>query len=51
VGLSWQENWSGLLFSSPGDLPHPGIKPSSSVVPALAGGFKTHPLTSGSHKL
>ena len=39
VGLSWQEYWSGSLFPSPGDLPHPGIKPSSSVAPALAGGF------------
>jgi len=33
-----QENWSGLPFSSPGDLPHPGIEP---VSPALAGGFFT----------
>jgi len=29
---------SGLLFTSPGDLPNPGIKPTS---PALAGGFFT----------
>ena len=27
-----QEYWSGLLFLSPGDLPDPGIKPTS---PAL----------------
>ena len=33
-----QENWSGLPFSSPGDLPNPGIEPGS---PALAGGFFT----------
>ena len=33
-----QEYWSGLLFPSPGDLPYPGIKPSS---PALAGRFFT----------
>ena len=33
-----QEYWSGLPFSSPGDLPDPGIKP---VSPALAGGFFT----------
>ena len=26
MGFSRQEYWSGLLFSSPGDLPHPGIK-------------------------
>jgi len=31
-----QEYWSGLPFPSPGDIPEPGIKPSS---PALAGGF------------
>ena len=24
MGFSRQEYWSGLLFSSPGDLPHPG---------------------------
>ena len=30
--LSRQEYWSGLPFSSVGDLPHPGIKPRS---PAL----------------
>jgi len=29
---SRQEYWSGLTFSSPGDLPNPGIKPAS---PAL----------------
>ena len=33
-----QEFWSGLPFSSPGDLPYPGVKPTSS---ALAGGFFT----------
>ena len=32
VGFSRQECWSGLPFPSPGDLPHPGIKPGS---PAL----------------
>ena len=25
--FSKQEYWSGLSFPSPGDLPHPGIKP------------------------
>jgi len=34
-----QEYWSGLSFSSPGDLPSPGIKPTSLAFPALAGGF------------
>ena len=33
-----QEYWSGFSFPSPGDLPDPGIEPSS---PALAGGFFT----------
>ena len=33
-----QEYWSGLPFRSPGDLPDPGIKPTS---PILAGGFLT----------
>ena len=27
IGLLRQEYWSGLPFPSPGDLPHPGIKP------------------------
>ena len=27
MGFSRQEHWSGLPFSSPGDLLHPGIKP------------------------
>ena len=35
VGLPKQENWSGLPFPSPGDLPNPGIEPMSPVVPAL----------------
>ena len=38
MGFSRQEYWSGLPFTSPGDLPHTGIKPKS---PALAGGFLT----------
>ena len=36
VGLSRQENWSGLPFPSPGDLPHPGIKPRSPALQADA---------------
>ena len=40
-GVSRQEYWSGLPFSSPENLPNPGIKPAS---PALAGGlFTTEP--------
>ena len=30
-----------LLFTSPGDLPDPGIEPMSLVSPELAGGFFT----------
>ena len=26
MGFSWTENWSGLPFPSPGDLPNPGIE-------------------------
>ena len=37
MGFSRQENWSGLPFPSPGDLPDPGIEPKSLVSPALAG--------------
>ena len=33
-----QEYWSGLPFTSPGDLSDPGIEPAS---PVLAGGFST----------
>ena len=29
MGFSRQEYWGGLPFPSPGDLPHPGIKPRS----------------------
>ena len=29
MGFSRQECWSGLPIPSPGDLPHPGIKPGS----------------------
>ena len=29
MGFSRQEYWSGLPFSSPGDLPEPGIEPWS----------------------
>ena len=53
VGFPRQEYWSGLPFFSPGDLPNPGIKPTS---PALAGGLFTteppgKPSTSLTHSL
>ena len=34
-------SWSGLPFPPPGDLPNPGIKPTSLVFPALGGEFFT----------
>ena len=34
MGFSKQEYWSGLPFTSPGDLPDPGIKPGSLVLQA-----------------
>ena len=37
MGFS-RQYWSGLRFSSPGDLPDPGIEPES---PVLAGGLFT----------
>ena len=36
-GFSRQEYWSGLSHPPPGDLPNPGIKPTSFKSPALAG--------------
>jgi hypothetical protein len=36
MGFSRQEYWSGLPYSSPGDLPDAGIEPKSLV---LTGGF------------
>ena len=38
MGFSSQEYWSGFPFPPPGDLPDPGMEPSS---PAVAGGFFT----------
>ena len=34
MGFSRQEHWSGLPFSSPGDLPDPGIEPGSPALQA-----------------
>ena len=41
TGFSRQEYWSGLPFPSPGDLPDPGIEPTSFMPLTLAGGFFT----------
>ena len=37
MGFPRQEYWSGLPFSTPGDVPDPGIKLASPIPPALAG--------------
>ena len=47
MGFSEQEYWSGLLFSSPRDLPDPGIQPASLASPAwLVDSFTSEPLAS-----
>ena len=35
MGFSRQEDWSGLPFPSPGDIPYPGIKPASPALQAI----------------
>ena len=39
--FSRQEYWSGIAMSFSGDLPNPGIEPTSLTSTALAGGFFT----------
>ena len=34
MGFSRQEDWSGLPFPSPGDIPYPGIEPASPALQA-----------------
>ena len=59
TGCSRQEYWSGLPFSSPGDLPSAEMESPSLMSPALAGGFFTTSATwdpgltcgRGNHKL
>jgi len=46
IEFSRQEYWSGLPFSSPGDLPNPGIEPGSRASLALVGRFFTTRTTS-----
>ena len=41
MGFPRQQYWSGLPFPSSGDLPDPGIEPTSPASPALAGRFFT----------
>ena len=42
MGFSRQTYWSGLPFSSPGDLPDPGIEPGSPVLQADSLPFELH---------
>ena len=35
MGFSRQENWNGMPFPSPRDLPNPGTKAASLASPAL----------------
>jgi len=51
MGFSRQEYCSGLPCPPPGDLPNPGIEPSSLMSPALAGGFFTTNTTWETHSL
>ena len=48
--FSRQEYWSGLSVSTPGDLPDPGMEPTSLASSALAGGFFTTALPGKPHK-
>ena len=41
IGFSRQEDWSGLPYPTPEDLPDPGIEPTSFISPALAGALTT----------
>ena len=49
MGFSRQEYWSGLPCPPPGDLPNPGIKPTSLMSPALAAMFFTTRATWEAH--
>ena len=51
MGFSRQENWSGLPFPPPGDLPDLGIEPVSLTSPALADGFFTASVTWEAHRV
>ena len=46
MGFSRQENWSGLPFPSPGDLPNPGIETGSGKWPHSNQFFPIWPLIS-----
>ena len=44
MGFFKQEYWSGLPCPSPGDLPHPEIKPTSTSPALQADSIPTEPL-------
>ena len=49
MGSSRQEYWRGRLCPPPGDLPDPGIKPTSLMFPALVSRFFTTRATWKAH--
>ena len=49
MGSSRQEYWRGRLCPPPGDLPNPGIKPTSLMFPALVSRFFTASATWEAH--
>ena len=51
MGFCRQEYWSGLPCPPPGDLPNPGVKPTSLTSPALAYGFFTTSATWEAHSV
>ena len=51
IEFSRQEYWSMLLFLTPGELPDPGVQPTSLLSPALAGRFFNTSMTCDSFML
>ena len=51
MGFSRQKYWSGLPLPSPGDLPDPGVKPSSPLSAAVAGTLFSSVCCGGRHPL
>ena len=51
MGFFRQHYWSVLPFPPPGDLPDPGIEPTTLMSPALAGGFLSSSTTLETDKI
>ena len=49
MGFFRQENWSGLPFPSPGDLPDPGSEPASAAGRSFITGAIQEACTHGLH--